>query len=137
SFLFGLSVELNRAMLATNWEEIEVNYSKKRWIPPIVLSSLLALVIGCGGKKTPPPPPPPPPKPVTATLSANPTSIQRGQAATLTWSTENATDVTLEGNKVDPSGSQPVSPTDTTTYHLNAKAPAATPHPPPPPPLPP
>jgi hypothetical protein len=33
----------------------------------------------------------------------------------LTWSTENATDVALDGNKVDPSGSQTVSPTQTTT----------------------
>ena len=97
-----------------------MNNRKKQWILAVVLSSMMALVIGCGGKKQPPPPPPPP-KPVTATLSANPTSIQRGQSATLTWSTENATDVALEGNKVDASGSQTVSPTDTTTYHLSAK----------------
>jgi peptidoglycan-associated lipoprotein len=98
-----------------------VNNRKKQWILAVMLSSMLALVIGCGGKKQPPPPPPPPPKPVTATLSANPTSIQRGQSATLTWSTDGATDVTVEGNKVDLSGSQTVSPTDTTTYHLSAK----------------
>jgi peptidoglycan-associated lipoprotein len=129
-----------------------VNNRKKQWILAVVLSSMLALVIGCGGKKNPPPPPPPP-KPVTATLSANPTSIQRGQSATLTWSTDAATDVTLEGNKVDASGSQTVSPTDTTTYHLSAKGasgtqdatatitvtappppPTPTPAPPPPPP---
>jgi peptidoglycan-associated lipoprotein len=106
---------------------------------------LLALVIGCGKKKTPPPPPPPPPKPVTATLAANPPSIQRGQSATLTWSTENATDVTLDGNKVDPNGSQTVSPTSTTTYHLSATGAAGTQEatatvnvaaPPPPPPTP-
>jgi peptidoglycan-associated lipoprotein len=44
----------------------------------------------------------------------------------LTWSTENATDVALDGNKVDPSGSQTVSPTQTTTYHLTAKGAAGT-----------
>ena len=99
-----------------------MNNRKQQWILAVVLASLLALVIGCGGKKQPPPPPPPPPpKPPTATLSANPTSIQRGQSATLTWSTENATDVTLDANKVDASGSQSVSPTSTTTYHLTAK----------------
>jgi peptidoglycan-associated lipoprotein len=125
-----------------------VNNRKRQWILAVVLSSLLALVIGCEKKKTPPPPPPPPPKPVTATLSANPTSIQRGQSATLTWSTENATDISLDGNKVDASGSQSVSPASTTTYHLNAKGASGSqdasatvnvtaPPPPPPPPQPP
>src|ERR1043166_5943759 len=80
---------------------------------------------GCKKKETAPPPPPPP-KAVTATLSANPTSIEAGQSATLTWSTENATDVFFDYNKVDPSGSQTVSPTQTTTYHLTAKGAAGT-----------
>jgi peptidoglycan-associated lipoprotein len=80
---------------------------------------------GCK-KKTPPPPPAPPPKAPTATLTANPTSIQAGQSATLTWSTDAATDVALDGNKVDPNGSQTVSPTQTTTYHLTAKGPGGT-----------
>src|SRR5258708_18416837 len=80
---------------------------------------------GCKKKETAPPPPPPP-KAVVANLSANPASIQAGQSATLTWSTENATDVALDGNKVDPSGSQTVSPTETTTYHLTAKGPGGT-----------
>ena len=124
-----------------------MNNRKQQWILAVVLASLLALAVGCGGKKQPPPPPPPPaPKPPTATLSANPASIQRGQSATLTWSTENATDVTLDANKVDASGSQSVSPTSTTTYHLSAKGAggtqdatatvnvAAPPPPPPPPP---
>lgn len=121
-----------------------MNY-RKQWILAVVLSALLVLAIGC--KKKQPPPPPPPPPPVTATLSANPASIQSGQSSTLTWSTQNATDITLEGNKVDASGSQSVSPTQTTTYHLTAKgaggAQDATatvtvtaPPPPPPPPTP-
>jgi peptidoglycan-associated lipoprotein len=98
-----------------------VNYSKRNWIFVPGMLALFLLVSGCGNKKPPTPTPPPPPKPVTATLSANPSSIQRGQSATLTWSTENATDIALEGNKVDASGSQTVSPTQTTTYHLSAK----------------
>jgi len=98
-----------------------VNYSKRNWIFFPGMLALFLLVSGCGTKKPPVPPTPPSPKPVTATLSANPSSIQRGQSATLTWSTENATDITLEGNKVDASGSQTVSPTQTTTYHLSAK----------------
>jgi peptidoglycan-associated lipoprotein len=97
-----------------------VNYTKKHWVWGVMLSVLMVLAIGCG-KKKPPPPPPPPPPPVTATLSANPASIQSGQSSTLTWSTQNATDITLDGNKVDASGSQSVSPRQTTTYHLVAK----------------
>ena len=57
----------------------------------------------------------------TATISITPDSIQRGQSATLTWATENALDVTLQGAKVDPSGSQTVSPTQSTDYLLTAQ----------------
>lgn len=83
--------------------------------------ALFMLVEGC--KKPPKPTPPPPPpaaKPVTATLTASPASIVSGQSATLTWTTENADQVTLEGAAVDANGSQTVSPTQATTYHLNA-----------------
>jgi len=102
-----------------------VNNSKRNRI--VVLGVLFLLLVASGCKKKEPPPVPiPPPKAPTATLSANPTSIQAGQSATLTWSTENATDVAMDGNKVDPSGSQTVSPAQTTTYHLTAKGPGGT-----------
>lgn len=94
--------------------------NKRNWTLILGVLALLMMVSGCK-KKPPPTPPAPPPKPVTATLSANPTSIQRGQSSTLTWSTDGADDVTLEGQKVNTSGSQSVTPTDTTTYHLVAK----------------
>ncbi|MGE5323022.1 MAG: peptidoglycan-associated lipoprotein Pal [Actinomycetota bacterium] len=94
----------------------------KHWALILMMLTLLIVVSGCK-KKQPPPPPPPPPKAPTATLSADPTSIQAGQSATLTWSTENADDVTLDGNKVNTSGTESVSPTQTTTYHLTAKGP--------------
>jgi peptidoglycan-associated lipoprotein len=98
----------------------EVNNSKRNRIVVLGVLFLLLVASGCK-KKEAPPVPVPPPKAPTATLSANPSSIQAGQSSTLTWSTENATDVALDGNKVDPSGSQTVSPTQTTTYHLTAK----------------
>ena len=42
--------------------------------------------------------------------------------ASLTWQTSNATDVSIDGiGAVQPNGSQSVSPTDSTTYHLTAK----------------
>src|SRR5437016_4986658 len=122
SFLFSAS-----ARLAVGGHE--VNYSTKKWTS-ILAALLLGLMIsGCGSKPKAqaPPPPPPPPKPVTATLSASPASIERGQSSTLTWSTENSDDVTLEGvGKVDASGSKSVSPTQSTNYRLVAKGPGGT-----------
>jgi len=89
---------------------------------------MLALVVGCAKKKAAPPPPPPPPPPApTASLSANPDSIQAGQSSTLTWQTQNATDVNIEGvGAVEASGSKQVSPADSTTYRLTAKGPGGT-----------
>jgi len=105
-----------------------VNERTRNLTSALIALLLAAMVIGCGKKPVTPPPqtPPPQPKPVTATLSANPGSIQRGQNSTLTWSTENADNVTLQGNKVDPSGSQSVSPTQSTDYHLVANGPGGT-----------
>jgi peptidoglycan-associated lipoprotein len=82
------------------------------------------LMLGaCSKKAAPPPPPPPPPPPSpTASISVSPDTIQRGQSATLSWQTSNATDVSIAGiGAVQPSGSQQVTPTDSTTYHLVAK----------------
>lgn len=98
-----------------------MNY-RKHWVLAVVLSALLALAVSCGGKKTKETPVQPP-TPVTATLSANPATIQSGQSSTLTWSTQGATEVNLQGNKVDANGSQSVSPTQTTTYQLAANGP--------------
>lgn len=97
----------------------------------MVFSALLlaCLLSGCGGKPKPKPQvqtPPPQPKPVTATITATPPNIQAGQSSTLTWSSENADNVTLQGAKVDPSGSQSVSPTSSTDYHLVAGGPGGT-----------
>jgi peptidoglycan-associated lipoprotein len=90
--------------------------------------TLLLWVGGCKKKEPPPvtPPPPPPPAP-TASLSANPNSVQRGQATQLTWRTEHATDVTIEGvGAVQPAGSRSVTPEQSTTYRLVAKGPGGT-----------
>src|SRR5579884_1109049 len=57
----------------------------------------------------------------TASLSASPTSISSGQPSTLTWSTTNATVVTLNGSSVPASGSLSVLPQTTTTYTLVAQ----------------
>src|SRR2546425_9150636 len=64
-------------------------------------------------------PPPTTPKP-TASLTANPASIQSGQSSMLSWTTADAARVTLNGASVAANGSQSVSPTATATYSLVA-----------------
>ena len=55
-------------------------------------------------------------------LTANPNTISAGQASTLTWTTDFASSITIDGiGKVDPSGSMKVTPTESTTYRLVAK----------------
>jgi len=115
----------------------------------------LALVQGC--KKKPPPPPPPPtrsepaPTPTVAratidSFTAEPSTIERGQSSTLSWTISNATDMTISQGvgPVQSRGSHQVFPTSTTTYTLTANGPggsdtrsvtvtvAAAPAPPPP-----
>jgi peptidoglycan-associated lipoprotein len=77
----------------------------------------------CKKKVAPPPPPPPPPPPApTASISANPATINKGDSAYLTWTTTNATDVSIDGiGAVQPNGTQQVTPSDSTTYNLTAK----------------
>ena len=94
-----------------------------RWA--VLIFALSAIVfLGACHKKVAPPPPPPPPAPVapTASLTASPDTIDKGQSSTLTWQTSNATDVGIEGvGAVQVSGTQQVSPAATTTYTLTAK----------------
>jgi peptidoglycan-associated lipoprotein len=115
----------------------------------LVFAVSAILFLGACHKKTaapPPPPPPPPPAAPTASLTANPETVEKGQSTTLTWQTTNATDVTIAGiGAVQPNGSQQVTPDDSTTYTLSAKGSGGTqqatarvtvtsPPPPPPPP---
>jgi peptidoglycan-associated lipoprotein len=94
-----------------------------KWSLLIVALGALLTLGACGKKATPPPPPPPPAPPApTASISVNPNTVQAGQSASLTWQTSNATDVSIDGiGAVQPNGSQSVTPTDSTTYHLVAK----------------
>jgi peptidoglycan-associated lipoprotein len=120
-----------------------------KWFLFILALGALLFLGACKKKVTPPPPPPPPPPPApTASISVSPDTIQAGQSASLTWQTTNATDVSIDGiGAVQPNGSQSVSPSDSTTYHLVAKGSGGTQEatarltvtqapPPPPPPTP-
>lgn len=83
------------------------------------------LTTGCN-KKTAQATPPPPPAPaaLTATLAASPAVIDQGQSTTLTWQTDNATDISIEGiGSVSASGSRTITPGSSTTYTLTAKGP--------------
>ena len=100
--------------------------------------------------KAPPPPPPPPAKPPAPRIdafSAEPSSIQRGQSATLSWSVANATDISIDQGlgQIAANGMRQVFPANTTTYTLtatggggsltrSATVTVAAPPPPPPPP---
>src|SRR5579862_5259534 len=94
-----------------------------KWILLMMALGALLMLGACGKKAAPPPPPPPPPPPApTASISVDPNTIQAGGSASLTWQTSNATDVSIDGiGAVQPNGSQSVSPSDSTTYHLVAK----------------
>lgn len=84
---------------------------------------LMLLSSGCAKKaaKATPPAAPAPPSP-TATLAANPEVIQQGQSTVLTWSTENASSISIEGlGELPASGSKTVTPNDSMTYTLVAK----------------
>jgi peptidoglycan-associated lipoprotein len=103
-----------------------VNHAKKmtRWGTLIFVIGGIMFLAACAPKKLPAPPPPPPPTPTapTASLAANPNTVDKGQATTLTWQTTNATDVSIDGiGSVETSGTRQVTPTDSTTYHLIAK----------------
>ena len=99
-----------------------------KWFTCAVILAGVLSFSGCSKKaaQATPPPPPPPPAP-TATLAANPAVIQQGQSTTLTWTTNNATDINIEGiGNVMASGSRRVTPDTSKTYTLTAKGPGGT-----------
>ena len=134
----------------------------KRKVSAICLAVSLAMFAAGCKKKVPPPPPPPPPAPTAApapppasapvigSFTAEPTTIQRGQSATLRWEISgsvNSVSINQGIGTVQNTGSRTVSPSDSTTYVLTATGPGGSvnasatvnvtsPAPPPPPPPP-
>src|SRR5271169_5256414 len=103
---------------------MKLKLQRNQWIRIVPALAVVLLVAACA-KKQPPAPPPPPPTPPpapTAMLTANPNTIEAGQASTLTWKTDFASNISIDGiGKVDPSGSMKVTPSESTTYRLVAK----------------
>ena len=135
----------------------------QRTLSTAVFAVVLAMsVTACKKKVAPPPPPPPapaakveapppPPSPAAARINsftAEPASIQRGEAATLAWSVANATDIAIDNGvgTVTANGNRQMFPNNTATYTLTARGAGgndtrsvtvtvtAPPPPPPPPP---
>ena len=108
-------------------------------ITATVLLALFILGSGCR-KKAPAPAPQPkastepttPGAPAAAspaiTLSVSPAAIEKGQAATLSWKSTDATGVTIDNGvgTVEPSGSREIRPSDSTTYMARATGPGGT-----------
>jgi peptidoglycan-associated lipoprotein len=93
-----------------------------------VMLAVAVFTFGCKKppKATPPPPPPPPAaaRP-TVTLQASPTSVNKGESATLSWNSTDATQLSIapEVGAVTAQGSTKVTPSDTTTYTITATGP--------------
>ncbi|HEY6127353.1 MAG TPA: peptidoglycan-associated lipoprotein Pal [Candidatus Acidoferrum sp.] len=94
----------------------------------VVVFAVAALAAGCTKKPritgTAPPPAAPAATP-TVTLTADPTSINKGESSTLHWSSTNATQLTIapEVGAVAPEGSTKVTPSDSVTYTITASGP--------------
>ncbi len=128
--------------------------SRSLWRAGLLVTLAAAVfTFGCAKKQVaaPPPPPPPPPAPArpTVTLQASPASINKGESATLSWNSTDATQLTVapEVGAVTAQGSTKVTPSDSTTYTITASGPGGSasanasvtvnsPPPPPPPPQP-
>lgn len=123
----------------------------------VLALTVLFAVEGCRKKPAPAPPPPPPKaetpkaapaKPSISTFEVEPSTIERGQSATLRWAvTGDTTDISISPQigTVAASGSRQVFPSNTSTYTITATGPGGSdsrnvtvtvraPAPPPPPP---
>jgi peptidoglycan-associated lipoprotein len=115
---------------------------------------MVAAAVFTFGCKKPPKAQPPEPKPAppaaaspTVTLQASPSTINKGDSATLTWNSTDATQLNIDQGvgAVTAQGSTKVTPSDSTTYTITATGPGGSanatatvtvnaPPPPPPPP---
>jgi peptidoglycan-associated lipoprotein len=103
--------------------------SPSQKLTTLLFSASIALLAATGCHKkanTLPPPSALPPETSapapTATLSADPTAIDQGQSVVLNWRTTNASSVSIDGiGTVATNGTQTVSPSTSTNFHLVAK----------------
>jgi peptidoglycan-associated lipoprotein len=101
---------------------VNVHLFKQRSVA-VLFATVLALS-GCRKKvaSIAPPPPAPPPAP-TVSIHASLSAVQQGQASTLSWTSTNATQVTISGlGTVAANGSSGVTPDRSTDYTIIATA---------------
>jgi peptidoglycan-associated lipoprotein len=95
------------------------------------LVGVVAIVGGCKKHVASVPPAQTIPAPTgqpTITLNASPSTVNPGASVNLTWSSTNATDVSIDPSvgRVAVEGSTPVTPTESTTYVATANGPGGT-----------
>ena len=131
---------MSGGMAPTMGTDYRVSHRHK--IGVVTLAVFLSVfAAGCKKKVPPPTPPPPPPppaakvetptpaRPVVGTFEAEPSTIERGQAAALRWNvTGEATSIRIEPGigTVDATGNRQVFPGNTATYTLTAIGPGGT-----------
>ena len=99
---------------------------KSNWTTLTFLFMGVIFFAGCQKRVATVPPAPAPPAPAppapTVTLNASPADITKGGSTTLTWSSSNATQLTLtpDVGTVNDRGSRQVNPSGTTTYTITA-----------------
>src|ERR1700686_3105178 len=108
---------------------IEVSRSLYRASLLVVLAASV-FAFGCSKKpKQVSAPPTAPPAPAaaqpTVTLSASPTALEKGDSSTLSWTSTDATQLTIapDVGTVTAQGSTKVTPSDSTTYTITASGP--------------
>jgi peptidoglycan-associated lipoprotein len=115
--------------LSFSWGGINMTQQRLKFLSLAMVLGVMASLAGCSKKAarvTPPTSPPSAPAP-TASVSVNPNIIHQGQSTTLSWQTTNSTDATIAGlGAVPESGSRTLTPSESTTYTLEAKGPGGT-----------
>lgn len=108
-----------------------VRNSSTRLLFLLSLVAALGTLAACHKNKVaaaPPPAPPPAAAPSPApvvSLTAEPATVEKGQSVTLSWASQNATEVSIQPGvgSVQATGSTTVTPQDSTTYVATANGP--------------
>jgi len=99
----------------------------------VVMLAASVLTFGCNKKPkqvSAPPTAPPPPAAAqpTVTLQASPSALEKGDSSTLSWTSTDATQLTVapDVGSVNAQGSTKVTPSTSTTYTITASGPGGT-----------